>query len=110
MNWNTINADYQVEQIKSDSFSKPQVIFKHSTRCAVSAMAYRRMNAYEQDDKIDYHFLDLLAHRTLSDKIAEQFGVVHESPQVLIIKNGECIYDESHSSIYPNEVVAEALK
>ena len=58
----------------------------------------------------DFYYLDLLNHRTISAKIAEDFNVYHESPQILLIKNGECVYDESHSGIRMEDIVEEVIK
>lgn len=78
---------------------RPQLFFKHSTRCAVSAMA---LNAFESNwtsEDADINFIDLLSHRDVSLKLAELTGVRHESPQVIVIKDREIIYAESHSNI-----------
>jgi len=71
-------------------------------------MVRNRMERSDIPEEIDFNFLDLLAHRSLSNKIAEQFSVYHESPQVLLIRNGECIYDESHMGISMPELVEQA--
>jgi bacillithiol system protein YtxJ len=60
-------------------------------------------------EQIQFHYLDLLQYREISNKIAEQFGVYHQSPQVLLIKNGECIYEETHSAISMEEIVEQAM-
>lgn len=108
MNWNTLSSGAQLEEIKSASFQQPQVIFKHSTRCSISSMILNRLERSEIPDQIRFHYLDLLAYRTLSNQIAEDFSVYHESPQVLLIKNGECIYDESHQGINIDEIQEQA--
>lgn len=109
MNWNHLTDEVQLQQVISNSQTKPQVIFKHSTRCSISSVAYQRLQKAKQPDGLDFHLLDLLAHRPLSNKVAEVFGVHHESPQVLLIKNGECVFDESHLGISMNDLVAEAM-
>jgi bacillithiol system protein YtxJ len=68
-------------------------------------MAKGRLERSTQPDGIDFNYLDLIAHRNISSKIAEMFSVEHESPQILIIKNGECVYDESHNAISMDEIV-----
>lgn len=110
MNWNTLSSVEQLEAIKSASYQQPQVIFKHSTRCSISSMALSRLERSEIPDHIHFHFLDLLAHRPLSNQVAEDFSVYHESPQVLLIKNGECIYDESHQGIQMAELAEQAVR
>ncbi|OIQ97381.1 hypothetical protein GALL_206410 [mine drainage metagenome] len=110
MNWIELNSVDELERIKQKSFTTPQVIFKHSTRCSISSMALNRFEKNESPATIDFYFLDLIAHRNISNKISEEFNVAHQSPQVLVIKNGKCVFDESHSSIYFDEIVEEALK
>jgi bacillithiol system protein YtxJ len=105
MNWKILNSEEQLEQIKARSLTTPQVIFKHSTRCATSSMIRTRLERSSTMAAIDFHFLDLIKYRHLSDRIAEEFSVYHESPQVLLIRNGECIYDESHNGIMMDEIV-----
>lgn len=108
MNWIDLNSEAQLETLKESSNQKPQLIFKHSTRCAVSSMAKSRLERNAQPEAIDFYYLDLIQHRGLSQKIAEIFEVYHESPQVLLIKNGECVYDESHSGIQMDEIIEQA--
>lgn len=108
MNWHKMTSIDQIETIKEASNTKPQVIFKHSTTCSISNMAFARFERADAPDAIDFHYLDLLQHRNISNAIAEAFQVHHESPQVLLIKNGECIYDESHYGIMMDEVIEQA--
>lgn len=109
MNWIHLQSQTELEDIKKRSFSNPQVIFKHSTRCSVSSMALNRFMNKNNPEGMDFYLLDLLAHRQVSNKIAEDFDVYHESPQVLVIKNGACIYDESHNSISFDEIAEHAI-
>jgi bacillithiol system protein YtxJ len=106
MNWHPINTLDQLEQIKSASFNTPQVIFKHSTTCSISKMALDRFERAETPENVDFHYLDLLNYRAISNEIATFFQVHHESPQVILIKNGECIYDESHYGIMMDELIS----
>lgn len=84
------------------------LIFKHSTRCSISMMAKRR---FEMDmDKlpadIPLYFLDLIKYRDISNQVAQDFQVYHESPQMLLIKDGECILDQSHGGISVDEALS----
>ncbi|MEN9319036.1 MAG: hypothetical protein RLZZ309_23 [Bacteroidota bacterium] len=106
MKWHPINAVEQLEQIKAASFTIPQVIFKHSTTCSISRMALDRFERAEAPENVDFHYLDLLNFRAISNEIATFFQVHHESPQVLLIKDGECIYDESHYGIMMDELIS----
>ncbi len=99
MNWKTLNAPEQIAEILDNSFRQPQIIFKHSTRCSISSMAKNRLDRSEQPENTDFYYLDLIAYRDISNKVAADFDVYHESPQVLLIKNGECTYSESHMGI-----------
>ena len=104
MQWKNITDLAQVSEIQQkDGYS---LIFKHSTRCSVSLMAKKR---FEMDwsvlpEDTNLYFLDLISYRDISVQIAETFQVHHESPQILLIKNGDCILDASHSDISAEEV------
>lgn len=104
MNWNELKSEGQIQEIIEKSQFKPQVIFKHSTRCSISAMAKGRLERSTPPENADFYYLDLITHRGVSNKISEEFNVFHESPQILLIKNGECVYDESHGSITMHEI------
>ncbi|MDB5208300.1 MAG: ytxJ [Flavisolibacter sp.] len=108
MKWIPLTDEGQLSEIIAQSRTKPQVIFKHSTRCSISSVALQRLQKAAQPDGLDFYFLDLLAHRPISNKIVETFKVHHESPQVLVIKNGECIFDESHLGISMNDIIKQA--
>ena len=107
MNWIPLNTLEQLESIKEKSQATPQLIFKHSTRCSISTMALNRFERATTKPTIDFYFLDLIANRQISNAVAEQFKVHHESPQILLIKNGECIYDESHNGILMDELIEQ---
>jgi bacillithiol system protein YtxJ len=107
MNWIDLNNIRQLAGIKELSKTRPQIIFKHSTRCSISTMAKSRLERNGQPESGDFYFLDLLKHRSVSDQIAEDFKVIHQSPQILLIKNTECVYDESHSGIQMDEIAEQ---
>ena len=109
MNWHPLDDEKQLPELRAQSFSKPVVIFKHSTRCSISSMALNRLERSETPEGVQFYFLDLIRHRGLSNKVAEVFSVHHESPQVLIIRGGECIYDESHGSIHMADIAEQAV-
>ena len=108
MQWIHLTDEEQLRQIISQSETKPQVIFKHSTRCSISSVAFQRLQKAKQPEGIDFYYLDLLAHRPISNKVSEMFKVHHESPQVLVIRDGRCIYDESHLAISMMDIVESA--
>jgi bacillithiol system protein YtxJ len=99
MNWKELTGIEQLDQIKEVSESRPVVVFKHSTRCNISSMAKSRLERSSSPENVDFYYLDLIRYREISNQLAEQFQVHHQSPQVLLIRNGECIYDESHNGI-----------
>ncbi len=79
---------------------QPVAIFKHSTRCSISRMALKQFeNEFDLEGSVTPYYLDLLNHRDISNEIATRFQVYHQSPQLLLIKEGKSIYDASHSDI-----------
>ena len=107
MNWKQLDTPQQIEEIKAASQNHPILIFKHSTRCSISSMAENRLNRAWNDSEIptmELYHLDLIQYRGLSNQLAESFGVAHESPQILIIADGKCIYHNSHMGIAYHEV------
>ena len=109
MKWNNLDNDAQLEELIHKSAEIPQVIFKHSIRCSISSMVKNRLERDKQPSGIDFYYLDLINNRSLSNLVAEKFGVSHESPQVLLIRNGKCVYDESHNGIRMDEIVAQEM-
>lgn len=98
--WNPLTDLGQLNEIVDFSNEKAVLIFKHSTRCGVSRSVLKHFeNEFDLEDKIAPYFLDLLNHRDISNEIAVRFGVEHQSPQILLIKNGRAIYAASHSDI-----------
>ena len=98
--WKQLNNLGQLSEIIEESDNIPVIVFKHSTRCSVSRMALRHFeNEFDLDGKVTPYFLDLLNYRDVSNEIANKFQVQHQSPQILLIRNGKCIYDASHNSI-----------
>jgi len=109
MNWIPLTTEDQLSRIIEKSATVPQVIFKHSTRCGTSSVVLSRLERSNTPENIDFNFLDLVSYRNISRKVSEDFKVSHESPQVLLIKNGECIYDESHLGISMDELAEQAM-
>ena len=107
MDWKNLTSIDQLETITANSFNTPQVLFKHSTRCSISSMALNRLESSTPPTGIDFYLLDLLQHRDISAAIADRFKVHHESPQVLVIRSGECTYDESHMGISMDEIAEQ---
>ena len=107
MNWIQLESAEQLNQIKQQQGYS--LIFKHSTRCSISMMAKRRFELDWEDLPADMplYFLDLIRFRDISGQVAQVFQVHHESPQLLLIKDGECILDQSHGAISVEETIGE---
>ncbi|MFY7732225.1 MAG: bacillithiol system redox-active protein YtxJ [Bacteroidia bacterium] len=109
MEWNKLSEIEQLEEINKASFEAPVMIFKHSTSCSISSSALNRVERNwnnEQDDvKVKPFYLDLIAYRNVSNEIAKKWNIEHQSPQVLIIKKGACIYTETHMGINYEEII-----
>ena len=102
MNWIALTESNQLQNIKDESFNYPVMILKHSTTCSISGTALNRLERNWKQEKVadlKPYYLDLLRYRPISAEIATIFKVEHQSPQILIIHNGECVYDASHFDI-----------
>lgn len=99
--WNEISSPEHIDALIEKSDYKPVVFFKHSGRCNISSMALNRFEdfAREIDEKSFLFMIDVVNHRPASLRAAEIFGVVHQSPQVLVIHQGKAIFDGSHGAI-----------
>ncbi len=101
IDWKPLTELKQLDDITEESRETPVVIFKHSTTCGISRMA---LKGFERDYRIpgseaNLYLLDLLEFRSLSNAVAERFSVTHQSPQILLIKDGQVVYDTSHGDI-----------
>ncbi len=105
MNWLELTDPAQLDEIDRLSASRPVLIFKHSTRCSISAAAHARLERSNAPEQLEPAFLlDLLRYRGLSNAIEARYGIEHASPQVLIIRNGRCVFDTSHFGIVFRDV------
>lgn len=105
--WNDLTELNTLDQIVEESRNQPVAILKHSTSCGISRMVLRQFEKdFNLNDKdVKLYFLDLLKHREISNRIASRFNIPHESPQLLVIRDGKAVYDASH-----NEISVEGLK
>ena len=106
MNWTNLVKVEDFDRLIYLSDSTPILIFKHSTRCSVSLMAKRSLEAewnFSSAQVIPY-YLDLITYRPLSNRISEQFNIMHESPQAILLKNGKAVYHASHSDINAEDI------
>jgi bacillithiol system protein YtxJ len=111
INWNDLKEEAQIENIHEESKEHPVLIFKHSTRCSISRTALDRLERNWKSEEVKAlkpYYLDLLSYRSVSNKVAAYFGVEHESPQILVVKDGKPMHVRSHLSIGFDEI-SEAL-
>jgi len=102
MNWCVLESVEDFNRLLDNSVLKEHgvVIFKHSSRCAISSMAKSRLSLkWDFDEGLPIYYLDLIKFRDISNKIASYFNVYHESPQILLIKDKKCVYHDSHGNI-----------
>jgi len=106
LSWIPLTSLDQLLQIKEQSKTIPVIIFKHSTRCVISRMVLREFESSfaEHQLSVSLYILDLLTYREISNEIVSEFQVFHQSPQLIVIKNGEAIYHASHNDINSNNI------
>ena len=106
LNWKVLDNINQLDDAIKLSKEKPVVIFKHSTSCGISRMVLNQFqnNADFDEDAVLLLYLDLLAHRDISNAISEKLGILHQSPQMIILSNTKVVYNASHSAIVPSAV------
>jgi bacillithiol system protein YtxJ len=98
--WRPLTDLGQFNEIIDLSTEKPVLIFKHSTRCSISRMVLKQFeNEFDLQDKVIPYYLDLLEFRNVSNEIAIRFRVTHQSPQIILVKDGKAVYNASHESI-----------
>ena len=103
LNWNLLNSIDQLSKIDKLSKTSPVVIFKHSISCSVSSMVKMRLES-SWDLDIPIYYLDLINHRSISNEVSTRYKVYHESPQIILIFNGQSDYDASHFDISIEEL------
>ncbi|MGE8553283.1 MAG: bacillithiol system redox-active protein YtxJ [Chryseobacterium jejuense] len=105
--WQNIKSEEDLEKAIESSYQHKIAIFKHSTSCFISKTVLRNFEkeVENSDQQVEVYFLDLLAHRPLSNKIAEDFGIRHESPQLIVIENGKPVNSASHQDISLSQIV-----
>ena len=100
MNWITINTEEEVQKISNST--DYAIIYKHSPRCMTSLMAYRKLKSEvsaASNIDVPLYIVDVISNRKESMFIASTFNVEHESPQLLVVKDGQCVFDSSHEEI-----------
>lgn len=97
--WKSLASVDQLPELDKQSEAGPVLIFKHSTRCGISKMVLRKFEADFREPHVNLYFVDLLAHREVSNALADRYGVYHQSPQVLVIEKGVCTRHAAHYDI-----------
>jgi bacillithiol system protein YtxJ len=105
--WIFLTSENQLDEIEKKSFEKPQVIFKHSTRCSISSISLNKfVDKYDVPaEAADIYYLDLLNYRSVSNEIGVKFQVIHQSPQIIVVKDGVSIYNASHYDIQADKIL-----
>jgi bacillithiol system protein YtxJ len=99
--WNAIESEEEFNRAIDSFNEKPVVIFKHSTRCGISSAANRRLSS-EFDlikDDVDFYYLDLIKYRSVSNLIADNLSVMHQSPQIILIQDKKAVFHSSHEGV-----------
>ncbi|WKD86707.1 hypothetical protein KCTC32516_02083 [Polaribacter huanghezhanensis] len=101
VNWIPLTSLDQLAEIKNQSKTETVLIFKHSTRCGISRMVIKQFEKKfaTSGKKMPLYYLDLLNYRALSDEVGYAFQVLHQSPQMLVIKDGVLVGHASHYDI-----------
>lgn len=102
INWTELSSEDNLQKVIQESHSHPVCIFKHSTRCGISAMVLHRLEQTASEMGAKWYLLDLLAFRSVSDAVSIRFGIEHQSPQLLLVSEGECVSAASHTMISAN--------
>lgn len=105
LNWINITTVEELNEAIADTENGFGLFFKHSTRCNISAMALNNFESqWEENDQCKVYFIDLIAHRDVSNAISELTNVEHQSPQVILVKDKQAIYSHSHNGISAREI------
>ena len=97
MKWNKLETAEALNEMIHQSFESPLIVYKHSSRCSISTLALSRLHS--DNYEVELYFLDIISFRKISNQIENRFKVIHQSPQLLIIHKGECVFNTSHLGI-----------
>ncbi|MBN31995.1 MAG: bacillithiol system redox-active protein YtxJ [Crocinitomicaceae bacterium] len=106
MKWNTLESMKDWTAALEASDEQPVVVFKHSNRCNISRMALKLTEQrWELPACVKPFLLDLLNHRTVSNAISQDLETEHQSPQLLLVRNGKTVHCANHSNIDPVDLL-----
>lgn len=98
--FNKLDTLQKLEAAIKESRVRPVLLFKHSTTCGISSGVIREVTAVDAD----INLVVVQTARDVSNEIARRTGVRHESPQAIIIRNGEAVYHASHYDITRQDI------
>jgi bacillithiol system protein YtxJ len=101
LTWLPLTSLEQLEIIKTESNTAAILIFKHSTRCGISRAVIKQFEKLftEENQRLKVYYLDLLNYRDISTEIGQTFQVMHQSPQLIVVRNGNVVHHASHNDI-----------
>ncbi|HEX6981673.1 MAG TPA: bacillithiol system redox-active protein YtxJ [Balneolaceae bacterium] len=107
--WSKVSENFQLNDVLKDSENHPQLIYKHSNRCSVCFFAKAQIEGKGEEIKslADLHFLNVITYRGISNKVASELNVRHESPQAILINKGEVVWHASHGQVKGDAVLGE---
>jgi bacillithiol system protein YtxJ len=109
--WISLQTEAELSDVLEHSNNQPILIFKHSTRCSISSMVLDRfINQWDKSNQCACYFLDLIAYRSVSNAVEARTGVIHQSPQVIVLWKSHVIYAASHNGISAKEIKEELKK
>lgn len=105
--WNQLEDTEAVDNVLKASSAKDQIVFKHSPRCSISVMALEKLEAAENIPDLDYYMIDVLNSRSVSLYLADKIDLIHQSPQLIQLREGACIMDKSHWEVDINSILTK---
>lgn len=103
--WIPLTELSSVDRVLDESFTKDQIVFKHSPRCSISVMALEKLENAEDVPDLDFYIIDVVQNREVSLYLADKIDLIHQSPQLIQLRNAECIMDRSHWQVEMNEIM-----
>ncbi len=108
-NWNVLTEEEELQGVMEASHNRLQLVYKHSFTCGICHMTLENIEDSfdELEEQADMHFVDVKNARPVSNLLADKLDVRHESPQVIIIREGKAVWDESHHAIKGEEILKQ---
>jgi bacillithiol system protein YtxJ len=96
----------QLDRLIIESQAQPVLLFKHSYTCGVSAEALDELITHLNEDNPDvrYAMVTVQTHRDISNAVSAKFGVRHETPQALLVRDGRVVWSASHFRVNAEEL------